>query len=597
MLLLKWIAALVITAAGAMFTWTSLLPHTPNPRHRRQSRLRPRRRRSRKAEASRSAHESGKDQAQDGGSIIAQVVRPDGTAARDMGVCLVREDVAQVGLTAREAAIGDDGTCRFDGLAPGRYCVTLNPDRQSRTVIVAGAGEQAVTLSADQGYHVDGMVVDDQGQAVAGALVWVGGYPPLDESGQVVTTAASDGSFHLDGLMETAMIAARKPGMSPSPAQCLLWLVKQKATPIAINLVLGAASGAVQRWSMPPAPPSPARWSRWDGRARTCRTACSRRPRAACWRHAHGEFCVPGLAAGTTDVRAGAIGCAVARVAVDVVAGETTQAVLTLSAGATLCGRVTADGSPWPGSITVDFRRGYPLTCAQAAANVNGEYRLEHLAEGEFQAIASIGGAQTATIELTAHGTETLTWSPAFTTSTMIAGRLLDARDVPLAGWRLSAIPDAGVRVVVDAITDAQGRFTMPRVGTGEHVLMVHGRLPPDGSISMAFAMLVEHVRPSSNDVVIHFAEPSAWIKGTLATPEGDAPDTAITEITASMREFPAMITRADAESGEFALGPLGAGTYHVSAGAVGFESQDLGRLTLAADQTIDVGVLVLKRR
>jgi hypothetical protein len=98
---------------------------------------------------------------------------------------------------------GPDGRFRFQGLAPGRYMVQLPAWQGSKhdgLVLMGGgdvaAGTSDLVLNAVAGEKIAGTVVDDAGQAIAGA--WVNAQPPNGMQRNARTGA--DGRFEISGL-------------------------------------------------------------------------------------------------------------------------------------------------------------------------------------------------------------------------------------------------------------------------------------------------------------------------------------------------------------------------------------------------------------
>jgi hypothetical protein len=177
----------------------------------------------------------------------------------------------------------------------------------------------------------------------------------------------------------------------------------------------------------------------------------------------------------------------------------------------------------------------------------------------------------------------------------MLGGQLEDERGAPLSHWLLSAIPDEQPRTIACARSDAEGRFAFRDLRAGSYLLQVHGE---GQTIGMPLYFL-EHVSAGAPELTIHFPDarrPTAYFKGTIETPEGDPPGTYATQVLVSWPQTSPHVAHADADTGEFLVGPLPAGTFEVKVWSKDFPQLELGERTVAPNEVVDLGVVRLQR-
>ncbi len=148
----------------------------------------------------------------------------------------------------RGGRIGADGRFTIRGLRAGAYRLRLfgwgadlrpalgvlgGPTRPPSLLLAGGesvdAGSRNLVLRADPGLHVRGRVLDEQGDAVAGAQVWV--RPPTGED-TILVYSGADGAFDVCGLepgvgyfveaYRAGLRPAKLSGVAAGQAPCLL---------------------------------------------------------------------------------------------------------------------------------------------------------------------------------------------------------------------------------------------------------------------------------------------------------------------------------------------------------------------------------------
>lgn len=165
-------------------------------------------------------------------------------------------DAALQGVERAETRAGDDGRFRIEGLAPGRWFVTIRTatrvDWHVGSVDLPGASRIDVRLGA-QG-TLAGRVLDAAtGEPVAGATVSVATYllpepiprPSVACAGSARCTSGADGAFRIEGLAVGQLngISVLAPGYLPYPDG----IAPQPAADFATRVEDGATSTIVLR--------------------------------------------------------------------------------------------------------------------------------------------------------------------------------------------------------------------------------------------------------------------------------------------------------------------------------------------------------------
>ncbi len=147
------------------------------------------------------------------GSVVVHFTSK-GAPVANVGIRLT-QPVNRAGIDAPQRESTDaDGIARFDEVPPASYVVRCDRGPSPRVQVVAGE-ESRVEIAIDDGIGIEGRVVDEKGQAVAGADVFLSRFGQWEEDA-VVATSRTDGAFDIAGLVGNNHIGARKAGYAPS---------------------------------------------------------------------------------------------------------------------------------------------------------------------------------------------------------------------------------------------------------------------------------------------------------------------------------------------------------------------------------------------
>jgi len=502
----------------------------------------------------------------------------DGADAPGVGLVLWPLEDALAELHALELETDALGRARFEGVAPGRYSV--HTDRDGETPLELAVGEEReLELVLPSGFDVAGVVVDGEGQPVAGAEVWLEGRGAGSRGGRIVARAGLDGRFRLRSLGEEQALSAFAPGFAPA----FLERLHTKELPegqaeLAVTLVLGREGRELGGLVVDPqgGAVSGARVALGTkGNAVTGQVDGSEgwRPRARMLVTDEGG----GFRAGWLDVGSAAHlsdrlvhvlapGFALARAEWD---GTSSEFRVPLELGTTIEGVVRdAEGRPVAGaSISVlaagaiEFS-GSPFELPSTHTATDGTYRLEHVPSGTVEVAAGLraeprrGAQETRECD----DAELVRWDLTLATARVITGRVVDEQGAGLAGKPVLVSNDSGMSGVS---SDARGGFVFTPFATGEEV----------ADEEWSFALMgaggvldrAEHVRLGAEIVLVAHAH-QAGVRGGFHDRAGRARPGERVLATLHARDALQMSFGAELDpQGAFAFGEVVPGRYRVT--------------------------------
>jgi hypothetical protein len=352
------------------------------------------------------------------GTLSLTITWSDGTPAADLEARVT--DVGRNALEPLAARTDAAGRCTIEGLRPGRAWVTLSRMDFQRTVEVVAGTSSELALQLARGWDVEGVVVDAQGNPVAGATVWLGDLAASIDSSYAAATTAPDGSFGLRSCVDYAALWARAPGHAPS----LLRLIKEtrnqpEGSVVGVTLALGGAgatitgevrdpSGAPVEGALVLVDGQDMLHAFWHTLPGGEQITLSRPGPTAVRTDASGTFTVAGVHPGTVPLGVLVPGLAPWRDSVEVAPGASAAATITLSSGFRLTGVVRdAAGNPTAARVLA------LLSSIQISPTVltgpDGAFEFEGLPPGEVR-ITTDNGEGTAWTTLTGSAGDELTW-------------------------------------------------------------------------------------------------------------------------------------------------------------------------------------------
>jgi hypothetical protein len=361
------------------------------------------------------------------------------------------------GLAVEAAAAGHERQVSFVRSGIGAVTLALPP--------AAGPGADR---SAPRGFGVSGRVLDERGNAVPGAWIFLEGEDPEE---RWLAVADAGGAFLLTAIPEKEYrLSAVAPGFArPEPRR-----VRVAGGPLSgLEMRLARSGTIVGRLAGLTA-------EELDGLLIMARPAAGDEEPAASRRlglaGADGRYRIPGIPPGRWEVTVRARTGRKALGSIDVAPGGGETALdLRLGSALTLSGRLRVDGRPAAGTILAVSPEGDPgVASAQAPVGPAGTFALAGLPPGSYLLLVILDSSPwpVRTVELTADRNVVLE----IATGTL-TGRILGPDGAPLAGARIEVRPRAaGVDAFLPgprAQSDERGAFELPRIPAGSHRLLV----------------------------------------------------------------------------------------------------------------------------
>jgi len=522
-------------------------------------------------------------------------VRAGANAAAGVRVRLWPEATGAPAPYPEPRASAGDGQARFERLAPGRYAIEL--DQGVRSAVQLAPGEHAsVPLDLPPGPALEGLVVDGDGEPVAGAEIWLASTRPVEdvETSPVVPfvegpAARSDanGRFRMESVGAARRIGARAAGFAPS---------------LPHHLAHRRASGETLHVTIPLERPG----ARLSGTVLDPRGAPLegvlvlvdadlefsdelRLPSFAVRTDAAGAFAFEGLARAEAYVSVRAAGREPWRTSVDLAREPDARVEVRLASGVRVHGRVTGErGEPLAGLLVAATERR-----RLGSSDLQLALATRTAADGSFELCGVPSGSAWLTIDGGPHGSflEPLLGASGASVrrdvrlepGSAIRGRVLDAAGAGVEGCSVRAAPQRDWRWR-SATTDGDGRFVLPGCEEQTHRLQV---------VEDGLAVLRRECAPGGADLVLRLADaerPSARLTGTLCDADG-RPVRVVGVAATETSTGRARTVRAEGrEDGSFSTRGIAPGSYTLALESAGQGTLELdGVFALAPGATLDL--------
>lgn len=499
------------------------------------------------------------------------------------------------------------GEAHFSEVEPGtvRAMLTRFGDSSGRyyaTVEVLANETAEMQLEVDPQQEAWGIVVDEAGQPVAGAELWIGHRPGSVEKGYLVGKSGGNGDFALKYMGTNQFVCARAKGYAPSLSSSPGFTQDYAANGLRLVLVArrGTLHGAVR---------SPAGELLQDVLVRVGEMTTSAPgpgfnwTTIPQWRKTDevGRFEFHDLGIGEVSVRARAPQSTPWEGSVSITDGGTAELVIQLRVGGILVGQVrTEQGDPAPAARIRAFSgEGDRLAQVETRADQEGRFRLPCVDVGEMILEAESEDQSTKHREtLFIHDGAERVWSPVLSSAHKVAGFVVSETGVPLKGWYVSARPlldgidgrnSSGAYVLSD------GSFSIQPKRADAYALRVF----PPGRYIGPEAFLLESLDPRADAptlIVPTDRIPTASVRGQLVTDAGDA---LVGRVRLTVSSTPTTnIEQTTSPEGRFQFSYLPEGSFTLTLQAAGLESREVPSAgNLVRDEERDLGPLTLSKR
>jgi hypothetical protein len=517
----------------------------------------------------------------------------DGSPARDVPVEVTSADAEPFPFTRARHTDGD-GLAHFEGLAAGEQRIDSLLGGWEGVELSRGE-TRTVALAIPRGVDVDCSVIDNLGQPVPRAEIWFGyGRSP----GTILGMTDVRGHLLVRDVGRSRALAASATGFAPSAQRPVRGNPGDR---IALTLTLGGPGAALQG-TVRDETGSPIAGAELQVDTKYYQqvtlpdgTRADGPPEVRLIADSNGRFAAEGLAPVKLELSVRAVGFAPRETELAFVPGETTHAEVILLSEAHVTGTVRdAAGAPVAGAAITGAANFFHFTGGETRSAADGTFTLRGMARGECKLGAhhEVRGRAQTTLVIPADGIAR--WDPVLTAGESLAGRVLDEGDRPLEGWHVAAAErsEPGLWLNED-YADASGAFELVDCPRKPFVLAVRSPAEPFGDPIVLF----DAFRPGDQELVIHVPDadvPSATVTGQMVSADGNPlvqPRVGcVSELSGfGMESFPG-------ELGRFRIGPMRPGRYALRIEADGMGSANLEPFELRANETHDVGTVVLER-
>ncbi len=488
------------------------------------------------------------------------------------------------------------GNLCFDALAPGDVLphLPLRRDGERKKATIVAGQQTALTLEVPPGIQAEGLVVDAQGNPVAGAdLVvsdWGGG------EGTLFGQSGADGRFALRAVAPHCHIGARKRGYVPSS---LRTFTARPGARVEFRIVLAGRGGELRGIVLDPLglPVAGAVVQAGDTGQRNHKLpdgASAMGPQCERVRTgADGSFGFASVEPGKVPLAVRARGLSPWYDTVAVGAGAEQLVTIRLQPGVTLAGTVRdAAGAP-VAKAEIQVGEWSELGYQRIRTDAQGAYRFAGLAPGKLRARATseAHGKADATLEATP-GAD-LRWDPVLSAGLLCRGRVLDVEGKPVANAMVEAnleTPMPGNDWYAHESTDREGRFTLKNCREGQPIRVTVRR-----KSMFREAQLTGHV-PGPAEIVIRLPK-EAWIhiQGKVLDADG-RPLPGVQALPICRNDGGSPVLTVDAATGAFRYGPYPPGEYSLVLRAAGYPQIRVPWREIGPDETWDLGTLYFVR-
>ena len=440
------------------------------------------------------------------GRLVVSVIDGAGDPLPDVAVGA--QPLSEAGRRRRIEFVRTDstGVAHLHDLHPGATSLFSLHGGQKWVDVLAG--EQAeVELVLEDTVSVDGVVVDDRGTPVPDATLWILSWRSDWLGNLPIARSDARGRFTLRHVERDRALGATASMHGPSPLLHLREVLEGQPSVLTLTAAGGDVRGRVITGDGEPvAGARVAIGEPRDADRRTDGSLVFQWSSRSATTDGDGRFSLAGVAPGSQPLYAFAEGLASAATRIDVAAGETTFAEISLSPGVTVTGVVRdGDGQPVAGAVILaldgPFKdpfptqgptdRGRPFHRPATRSGEDGAYRLDHVPGGAVHLYAGkglsfwdrFGADYLGSTQQTLEGVdgERLEWDPVLTLGLRIHGRVTFADGTPMPRVFIQAKADGSDKPLWTH-TDETGTFEIPELEARAYEVSVQMADLPKGA-------------------------------------------------------------------------------------------------------------------
>ncbi|MFT7535091.1 MAG: hypothetical protein ACI85K_001042 [Hyphomicrobiaceae bacterium] len=500
------------------------------------------------------------------------------------------------------------GEARFDEIEPGTIRALLtrfvgSKGRNYATAEIQAGKTLEIVFEVDPQQEVRGRVVNEAGQPIPYAGLWVGHRPGPVEIGYLVDKSGADGRFALKYVGSEQFICARAKGYAPSLSAAPSY-TREHATE-GLVLVMSARRGTLRGTVR-----SPSGELLQDVRV-NIGTRINPAPESGNdywtpipqWRvtDAAGSFEFRDVGIGVVSVGARDSQAAPWHGRASIPDGGVAELLIELHAGGTLVGQArTARGTPSPGARIAAFSNEQDFKpLVETRADEEGRFRLSGVNAGEMILEAkSQDETNTFRETLYIYDTAEQLWNPVLTPAPNLKGFVFSELGAPLKGWYVAACPTLdGIKAYNSTGTYVlgDGSFSIDPNPGDTYTLRVY----PPGRYLGPEAFLLESYAPQDEALTLVVPTeqvPTAGVRGQLVTDAGEA---IAGRVKISVATTPSTnIERNTSPDGRFQFRHLPAGSFTLTLQRGDYETREVTSVgNLVRDEERNLGQLTLRKR
>ncbi|MDZ4771648.1 MAG: sigma-70 family RNA polymerase sigma factor [Planctomycetota bacterium] len=479
----------------------------------------------------------------------------------------------------RQGRTDFEGRATFEGLEP-RWVSTTTARGHGEGVVLAPSETSIVEVVLPADVHVRGRVVGASDEPIFGALVFGGFFsPPFDEP---LCTTDGDGRFDAGWMSRECIVYAIHPEFgrswalalreTPADVVDIVLRVRGRGGEIAGRIVRedgsGIAGADVTVLALENRPQVPIDGARIE-------SAPYPRARSA----SDGTFQLRGLPPVKHLVQVRCAGNGAREVSAPTSDSAGSPLVITLAPGLEVHGTVRDASGAVVQKATVLLLEPHD----QRTTDESGRFRFGDVPPGarRFQVRGARAGLVFGTVEFPA--ATTFEWNPTVDRGRILAGRVVDSKDAPLANWWVRSGPmdnsippdEFELMMITDgasARTDADGKFEFVNCTKQARRLNVS---PPNIDRNGLAVLTVENAVPGTTDLVLRVDTSklaTAEVRGTIVDEKGNPIGDADISLSRSIDHLSQGVhARSQAGTGGFVLNGVSGNTYELRVRAKNF--------------------------